>query len=61
MSSYYDDPDFADEYLRRDEEALATYFEEQEREELHKAYLVHMEEEQRKAYEEQQRKAEQDG
>lgn len=30
MSSYYDDPDFADEYRRRDEEALDQAIEEKE-------------------------------
>lgn len=34
MSSYYDDPDFADEYRRRDEEAEAFYAEEKEREKM---------------------------
>lgn len=32
MSSYYDDPGFADIYRERDEEALAAYFEELEAE-----------------------------
>jgi hypothetical protein len=36
MCSYYDDPDFAEEYRRRDEEAEAAYVEEQEREDLRK-------------------------
>jgi hypothetical protein len=31
VSSYYDDPDFADEYRRRDEETLTLAIEEQER------------------------------
>jgi hypothetical protein len=36
VSSYYDDPDFAEEYRRRDEEGEAAYVEEKEREDLRK-------------------------
>jgi hypothetical protein len=36
VCSYYDDPDFAEEYRRRDEEAETAYVEEQEREDLRK-------------------------
>jgi hypothetical protein len=36
VSSYYDDPDFAEEYRRRDEEGEAAYAEEREREDLRK-------------------------
>jgi hypothetical protein len=36
VSSYYDDPDFAEEYRRRDEEGEAAYVEDKEREDLRK-------------------------
>ena len=39
MTSYYDDPDFSDEYHRRDEEALTAYLEERERDDTHYAVL----------------------